>query len=114
MRLLAPFLVIILTFMPLVTAPAKEKAKEKPTLTIYTYSSFTSEWGAGPRIAKEFEKKCDCSLRFISFNDGVSLLTRIKLENKNTEADIILGLDNNLIAEAQNTGLFAAHGLKKR
>ncbi len=109
MRLLATFLIIMLTAMPLLTAKAQ---RQKPTLTIYTYASFTAEWGPGPLIAKEFEKKCGCNLRFISFNDGVSLLTRIKLENKNTEADIILGLDNNLIAEARITGLFEPHRVK--
>ncbi len=107
MRLLATFLIIMLTALSSITAQAQKK-----TLTIYTYSSFTSEWGPGPSIAKEFEKKCDCNLRYISFNDGVSLLTRMKLENKNTEADIVLGLDNNLIAEARITGLFAPHGMK--
>ena len=73
----------------------------KKTLTIYTYSSFTSQWGAGPKIKQEFEKICNCVVKFFSFDDGVSLLSRLKFENQNTKADIILGLDNHLIAEAQ-------------
>ena len=83
----------------------------KKTLTIYTYSSFTSEWGAGPKISREFEKICNCVVKFFGFDDGVSLLSRLKFENQNTKADIILGLDNHLIAEARKTGLFAAHNL---
>ena len=32
--------------------------------------------------------------------DGVALLNRLKLEGKDTKADIVLGLDTNLTAEA--------------
>lgn len=86
-------------------------ADKKTTLNIYTYASFTADWGPGPKIAKEFEKICNCTVNYISFNDGVSMLTRLKLEHKNTQADIVLGLDNNLITEAASTGLFAQHRL---
>ncbi len=107
----------LLTYMIafyLVVAQLSLAQEKKPILTIYTYSSFTSEWGPGPKIAEEFEKSCNCTVRYISFNDGVSLLTRIKLENKNNEADIVLGLDTNLIAEARKTGLFTLHGFNKK
>ncbi len=42
--------------------------------------------------------------------DGVAMLNRLKLEGTNTKADIVLGLDTNLTAEAQATGLFGTHG----
>jgi thiamine transport system substrate-binding protein len=42
--------------------------------------------------------------------DGVALLNRLKLEGTSTKADIVLGLDTNLTAEARGTGLFVAHG----
>ncbi|MFC1502788.1 thiamine ABC transporter substrate-binding protein, partial [Pseudomonadota bacterium] len=34
------------------------------TLTVYTYSSFASDWGPGPAIKKAFEAQCDCNLEF--------------------------------------------------
>ncbi|MGL4404649.1 MAG: thiamine ABC transporter substrate binding subunit, partial [Notoacmeibacter sp.] len=80
------------------------------TLTIYTYESFTAEWGPGPAVEKAFEAKCACDLKFVSVADGVALLNRIKIEGPNTKADIVLGLDTNLTAEAAATGLFAPHG----
>ncbi|WP_299019356.1 thiamine ABC transporter substrate binding subunit [uncultured Photobacterium sp.] len=79
------------------------------TLTVYTYSSFASDWGPGPAIEKAFEAQCDCNLEFIALEDGVSILNRLRLEGKSTKADILLGLDNNLLSEAKKTNLLAKH-----
>ncbi|WP_280775975.1 thiamine ABC transporter substrate binding subunit [Rhizobium sp. SG_E_25_P2] len=81
------------------------------TLTIYTYESFTSEWGPGPKVKAAFEKTCACKVDYVSLGDGVALLTRLKTEGEATKADIVLGLDNNLVQEARDTGLFSEHGV---
>lgn len=82
-------------------------AQEK--LTVYTYDSFTSDWGPGPAVEKAFEAECGCDVEFIGVADGVALLNRLKLEGTNTSADIVLGLDTNLVHEARESGLFAPH-----
>jgi thiamine transport system substrate-binding protein len=79
----------------------------KPTLTVYTYDSFAADWGPGPAVKKAFEAQCDCELKFVALEDGVSLLNRLRMEGKNSDADVVLGLDNNLLQAAQQTGLFA-------
>ncbi len=86
-------------------------ASAKETLTVYTYESFTAEWGPGPQVEQAFEATCNCDLRFVSVADGVALLNRVRLEGPSTQAEIVLGLDNNLIAEAEASKLFAPHGL---
>ncbi len=78
----------------------------KPVLTVYTYDSFAAEWGPGPLVKKAFEAQCDCSLKYIALEDGVSLLNRLRMEGKNTKADVVLGLDNNLVEAAKASGLF--------
>ncbi|PHM39888.1 iron-utilization periplasmic protein hFbpA [Xenorhabdus mauleonii] len=83
-----------------------QEPQAKPTLTVYTYDSFASEWGPGPAIKKAFEAECHCELKLVALEDGVSLLNRLRMEGKKTPADIILGLDNNLLQAAQQTGLF--------
>ena len=80
-------------------------------LTVYTYSSFTSSWGPGPQIKEAFEAKCDCTLTFVSSDDGVSLLNRVRLEGANTQADVILGIDDALIAEARALGVAQPHSI---
>lgn len=88
-----------------VAFPAAAEGK----LTVYTYESFTSEWGPGPQVKKAFEADCACTVDFVSVADGVALLNRVKLEGAATKADIVLGLDTNLTAEAKATDLFVPH-----
>ena len=81
------------------------------TLTVYTYDSFAADWGPGPAVEKAFEAKCGCDVNFVALDDGVSILNRLRLEGDNSKADIVLGLDNNLMAEAKQTGLLADHSV---
>ena len=81
----------------------------KETLTIYTYDSFISEWGPGPIVEKKFEEKFDLDLEFVSAGSAATLLIKIILEGSSTKADIVLGLDMNLLEEAKNTDLFINH-----
>ena len=85
---------------------------ETPTLTVYTYDSFTAEWGPGPLVEKAFEEVCGCDLKLVAAGDGAALLARLKLEGARSEADIVLGLDTNLIQAARDSGLFAPHAVE--
>lgn len=77
-------------------------------VNIYTYDSFTSEWGAGPSLKKAFEAKSpQCQINFIAFEDAGVMFNRLRLEGAKTKADIALGLDNFVMSEARKSGLFA-------
>lgn len=91
---------------------ASVAAAETPTLTVYTYDSFVSDWGPGPAVEKAFEADCGCDLKFVGAGDGAALLARVKLEGARTKADVVLGLDTNLSAAAAATGLFAEQHVK--
>ena len=93
----------IITFFFLITSLF---AEDKQTLTVYTYDSFNTEWGPGPQIEKAFEENCNCDLKFVSAGDGAALLAKIRLEGEKTKADIVLGLDSNVLQEARETKLF--------
>lgn len=83
----------------------------KETLTVYSYDSFTSEWGAGPKLQKAFEAQCDCQVKFVPFGDGVTMFNRLRLEGDKPKADVIIGLDNNLLAAAKASNLFAENNI---
>lgn len=87
-------------------------ANAQDTLTVYTYDSFVTEWGPGPVIEQRFEERCDCDLEFVSVGDGAEILSRLRLEGERTEADVVLGLDENLAEAARDTALFAKHGVE--
>jgi len=97
---------VVLTLSSALGAVAADR-----TLTIYTYESFMSEWGPGPKVKEAFEKTCDCTVDFVGVADGVALLTRLKLEGGTSRADIVLGLDTNLVSEAKQSGFFDVHGI---
>lgn len=67
--------------------------------------------GAWPDNQKAFEADCDCELKLVALEDGVSLLNRLRMEGKNSKADVVLGLDNNLLEAATQTRLFAKSGI---
>ncbi len=111
MRALRPTTILTtgLAALLLVQPVAAQDAKDK--VTVYTYDSFTAEWGPGPLVEKAFEAECACDLEFVSVADGVALLNRLRLEGASGKADIVLGLDTNLVVDAKQTGLFAPHGI---
>jgi thiamine transport system substrate-binding protein len=91
--------------------PFAAAAHAKETLTIYTYESFVSDYGPGAKIKTAFEKTCNCVVEWVALGDGVAVLNRLKLEGKDTKADVVLGLDTNITDEARGLGLFGKHGV---
>ena len=77
----------------------------KPVLTVYAPDYFVSECGPGPSIEKEFEKICECDLKF----SAGDLVPRLILEGSSTDADIVIGLNTDVTKKARETGLFVPH-----
>ena len=101
----------MLTFVALLAASPSLIAADK-SLTVYTYESFTAEWGPGPIIKAGFEKQCgDCTVEFVALDSSAGILNRVQLEGDNTKADVVLGLDTNLMAIAEDSGLLAESGV---
>ncbi len=96
--------------MTLAVTSASAALAETPVLTVYTYDSFVSDWGPGPAVEAAFEAECSCDLQFVAAGDGAALLAKLRLEGSRTDADIVLGIDQNLMAAAAETGLFAEAG----
>jgi len=86
-------------------------AQDKPVLTVYTYESFSGEDGPGQPMKAAFEAKCGCTVTYVTAEDGGALFAKLKLEGSATRADVVVGLDDNLMGEAEKSGLFAPHGL---
>jgi thiamine transport system substrate-binding protein len=101
----------VVTSAALLATSSLSFAAEK-SLTVYTYESFTAEWGPGPIIKKGFEEQCgDCTVEFVALDSSAGILNRVQLEGENTRADIVLGLDTNLMAIAEDSGLLAESGV---
>jgi len=87
--------------------PSEDRGHHK--LTVYAYDSFANEWGIGPLVTQEFEKKCQCRLELIPAGDGAELLTRLELENQHLHeirADVAIGIDGFHLSRARTLGIF--------
>lgn len=69
-------------------------------LTIYAYDSFVSEWGPGPKIFPVFEEEYGIKVTVISAGDAGQVLQRAIIEKNNVNADLLIGIDNNLLSTA--------------
>lgn len=99
-----------LMVLALLTGTFIGPASPAETLTVYTYESFVADWGPGPAVKAAFEKECGCALKLVAVTDGVALLNRVRIEGADSAADVVLGLDTNLVSDARATGLFDIHG----
>ncbi|NBR02432.1 MAG: thiamine ABC transporter substrate binding subunit [Alphaproteobacteria bacterium] len=104
-------LIPVMAIVAVMVTSLSLQAAETPVLTIYTYDSFASEWGPGPAIEKTFEAECACDVNFVALDSSIGILGRVQLEGPSSKADIVLGLDTNLMKTARDTGLFAPHGV---
>jgi len=96
----AVLILTLLTASSLIFASGRQQSPDttsKP-LIVYSYDSFASEWGAGPSIIAEFEEKYGVTVELHAPGDGVTVLSQLILEKDNPKADVVIGLDNNLLA----------------
>ena len=94
-----------------VSAACSKKAAqsaEKKEVVIYTYDSFMSEWGPGSAIASGFEKESGFSAVYVNCGDAAQVLSKAVLEKNNVQADVLLGVDNNLINKARKENVLVS------
>lgn len=70
------------------------------SLVIYSYDSFTSEWGPGPAIIAEFEAQTGIKVSLLGIGDAGQTLARLIEQKNRPEADLIIGIDNHLLPKA--------------
>ncbi|MDE0518885.1 MAG: thiamine ABC transporter substrate-binding protein [Bdellovibrionales bacterium] len=66
---------------------------QKKVLRVMTYSSFVGVFGPGVHIKKEFEKICDCRVKWIKVPDSTLFVQRLSLKEDGFNTDVVLGLD---------------------
>ena len=95
--LISLFILLVCSFI----GCKKNDSARDGEVVIYTYDSFSGEWGAGPEIARLFEEKTGIKVTYADCGDSVQILSKAILEKNEPYADILLGLDNNLIQKVR-------------
>jgi thiamine transport system substrate-binding protein len=103
------FTVLLVLFLFAFSSCKKENAEEGSSsskeLVIWTYDSFNSEWGPGPDVTRVFEEKTGIKITWVSPGDAGEIVSRLLLEGRDANADIILGVDQNLAPRVLGSGL---------
>ena len=90
----------------------KKDSNESTGLTIYAYDSFVSEWGPGPAVFSAFEEKYGIKISVISAGDAGQVMQKAIIEKENPRADLLIGIDNNLLAKALSENIFEPYKSK--
>ena len=105
------FLLTITSFLVfgMLTSASKKKSTRTNEIVVYTYNSFSGEWGAGPEIARLFEQKTGIKVTYAEVGDSGQILSKAILEKKKPYADVLVGLDNYSAEKALKSGVIAEY-----
>lgn len=92
-----------------VDAAGSAEGTPSGSITVYAYDSFAAEWGPGPELVKRFSEKTGITVELVSCGDAGQVLSRATLEKKSPRADVLVGIDNNLIETARKAGVLEAY-----
>ena len=84
----------------------QERSRE---VVVYAYDSFASDWGPGAELVKRFEEETGYKCTLVSAGDAVQVLTRAVLEKKAPQADVLIGIDGNMLETAKAQGVLAPY-----
>jgi thiamine transport system substrate-binding protein len=83
--------------------------KSGDELVIYAYDSFVSEWGPGPKVMPLFEKATGIKASLQSRGDSGQVLASVIEEKGKPQADVIIGIDQFLLPQADKADVLAAY-----
>ncbi len=96
---------VLIVFLLMFSVSCSKKSNVSENLVIYAYDSFISEWGPGPKVFPLFEEKTGIKTEIVSPGDAGQVLSRLILEKEKPEADIVIGIDNNMAEKAISAGI---------
>lgn len=110
------FILIMVCSLFISCKKSKKEVDQKrlSQVIVYTYDSFSGEWGPGPEIARLFFEKTGLNVVYSDCGDGVEILSKAIIEKSQPYADVLLGLDNNLIKKVEESEVLSVYEPKNR
>lgn len=104
-------LFLLFTVLTMAVAGGTKDATDSRSneVVIYAYDSFVSDWGPGPAIVEAFEKATGYKVTMISAGDAAQVLSKAVVEKKNPQADILIGIDNQLVQKAITADILSSY-----
>ena len=85
------------------------KASDAPVLVVYATESFLSEWGPAPVVFPKFEEKYGIKIEQRQGGSAGEIVNLAIMEKGKAGADIIIGVDNNLLSTVLKNDLFVPY-----
>lgn len=95
--------------MPAFAFGTKDSAERSKQVIVYAYDSFAGEWGASEQIEQLFEAQTGYDLVIVNCGSAMETLSRAVLEKNSVQADVIIGIDNNMASLARKEGILAEY-----
>lgn len=111
-KLLYAYIFITVIFTAITSLAIDQKTYQKK-LYIYASNAFARKWEDDTFYKKLFEEKCNCELVILSIDNSNAILSRLIIEGDSSKADLVVGIDSNLISKAEDSGLFVPYKQKK-
>ena len=110
-RLYISFFILFCSVTALLGAKGKADVPQERRceVVVYAYDSFAADWGPGAEIVKRFEEKTGYKCTLVSAGNAVQVLTRAVLEKKAPKADVLIGIDGNMVEAAKAQGVLAPY-----
>ncbi|MCR5762059.1 MAG: thiamine ABC transporter substrate-binding protein [Treponema sp.] len=114
-KFISPAIFVLLCSFAVISCKSKKEVSEESSksvspkrlkeIVVYTYDSFAGEWGPGPELINKFESKTGYKLTLVDCGDSIQAFNRAVLEKDSPQADVIIGIDNNLAPKARSAGI---------
>ncbi|HHU89072.1 MAG: thiamine ABC transporter substrate-binding protein [Sphaerochaetaceae bacterium] len=101
--------VLVLAVVLINTLILAKGTPEKEYLVVYAYDSFVSEWGPGQALIEAFKEKTGIEVQLVSAGNGGEILSKLALERHNRQADVVVGIANDLLHETLELDLFTPY-----
>ncbi len=105
-KLICCLLLISLLSISFISAKGVKERETSNTLNVYATKSFAGNWGAGPILKEDYAKKTNIDINYVIVGSATSIIPKLYLEKSNSNADIIIGITDQDLAQALKLDYF--------
>ena len=99
-KVLSVFAVLTVAACIVFAQSVQEQKSDQKTLTVYAYDTFCGDWGAAGSVIPAFEEATGIKVNLVASGAAIEVINKVRLEGKNTECDVILGITDDIADKA--------------
>ena len=109
MKKILTLLLVLISIVSLAFAEGAKESGDENIVNVYAYDSFAGDWGPGAEVIPAFEEKTGIKVNLVSAGDAGEMLSRIIMEGENCEADVVLGITDDMAYKAYEADILSPY-----